>query len=765
MLSSVVSSPIQKPLRLRRVNHSDEIVSGFSKLFKNESMTDVTLICNGGQTIRAHRVILSFFSPYFKAIFESQPFTNNQCQYPVIVIKDLAYTELRTIIEFIYKGEVSVSRDKLSSVLQAAKALEVSGLSELKVESFINSSNSSSLDQNNGNDGNSCISNDSDTNLASLNGNLGSLRSSLNIGIATENNGNNWKRGHESLDNIGSAGLDSSIKKSRIVLETGLDNDQGFSILGDNRLDGVKSLLQQPSRLSQGLQGLRSNALGFNQLQLNKQSSRHITVEQFLQQQQFQQRQQMLQQKLRAQQQQFKNQILQQQLLSKNSASKSRNGSSPQENNFLQFQEKIKAQILEKQKLGSNQSLLIQERLLQRQSGLKKPSKNGDKSDEKQGKKPMGDEEIIDTEEGDHDSAENASGQEDGDKGEVTENGKKYEESSSKGDEKDGEGNEDKEEFGEKRGNSDDGEGSVKEKKSGDDDSGDQDEIKDLSLKDSKDDESQEGKSKFKSESNGDEDEDDPKQLEIDQSGNETEDLSGYVNGEEMNEEEEEEYEVEIDKDLIFQRQQQLRLQQLQKQQQYQQIQLQHDQQEQKLLEMHRKLQQVNNAGGLPTEPDDPSANLSLDWQEGFVDDSFPNISTFNDDLLKNQERSLSIWIQAQNNGNNHRDFGTNQNNTSNSTNLTTPDFLQPRGPGRPRKGNKTQDISPCPECNKVFVRPDVLKLHYRSVHLNERHPCNMCPKIFKWPGDLSKHKRTKHREAYVPANANKNQAINVNNS
>lgn len=222
--------------------------------------------------------------------------------------------------------------------------------------------------------------------------------------------------------------------------------------------------------------------------------------------------------------------------------------------------------------------------------------------------------------------------------------------------------------------------------------------------------------------------------------------------------------------DLVFQKQQQLRLQQLQRQQ-YQQalLQLQADQQEAKLLEFYEQLQHASALSRFAAENDvvDPSTVISLDWKEGFMDDSCSGKTL--DHPLANQlalNRSLAGLVSNQNgllagrdmknNGNKINSNGNNTNGTTASTPMITPDFLQPRGPGRPRKGNKAQDISPCPECNKVFVRPDVLKLHYRSVHLNERHPCNLCPKIFKWPGDLSKHKRTKHPEALAAAAAAK---------
>lgn len=244
---------IQKPLRLRRVNHSDEIIAGLGRLLKSESMADVTLICSGGQTIRAHRVILSTFSPYFRAIFESQPFSNNPCQYPVIVIKDLGLAELRAIVEFIYRGETSVPREKLAIVLQAARELEISGLADFKNDSSINGHSNGNSDLND---------------LVTITSAYGNHSSAALAAAAASSN---WKRSHESLDNQGSSLFSENLKKSRITLESGAEAI-GISILGDSGLntsggDNVRSLLHQPNRISQGLQSLR----GLNQgLNLNK---------------------------------------------------------------------------------------------------------------------------------------------------------------------------------------------------------------------------------------------------------------------------------------------------------------------------------------------------------------------------------------------------------------------------------------------------------------------------------------------------------------
>jgi hypothetical protein len=61
------------------------------------------------------------FSPYFQRIFSENP-----CKHPVIVLKDLRGWEVQAIVDFMYKGEISVVQEQLSSLIKAAESLQVS---------------------------------------------------------------------------------------------------------------------------------------------------------------------------------------------------------------------------------------------------------------------------------------------------------------------------------------------------------------------------------------------------------------------------------------------------------------------------------------------------------------------------------------------------------------------------------------------------------------------------------------------------------------
>lgn len=88
---------------------------------------DVTLSCEGGQQLRAHKVVLAACSPYFQAVLQ-----NNPCKHPIVILpRDVAFADLRAIIEFVYRGEIDVAQEQINSLLAAADTLKIKGLCEV----------------------------------------------------------------------------------------------------------------------------------------------------------------------------------------------------------------------------------------------------------------------------------------------------------------------------------------------------------------------------------------------------------------------------------------------------------------------------------------------------------------------------------------------------------------------------------------------------------------------------------------------------------
>ncbi|KAF0300069.1 Broad-complex core protein isoform 6 [Amphibalanus amphitrite] len=118
------------------------VTSMFDHLRRDGELVDITLCCEG-QRVKAHRMMLSACSPYFRDLLK-----NNSCQQMVIFLKDTSAQDLSAIIEFMYKGSVNVSQTQLGSFLKTAEMLQIRGLSgeDEKVEKVDLSDEDTSLD-------------------------------------------------------------------------------------------------------------------------------------------------------------------------------------------------------------------------------------------------------------------------------------------------------------------------------------------------------------------------------------------------------------------------------------------------------------------------------------------------------------------------------------------------------------------------------------------------------------------------------------------
>ncbi|XP_054274287.1 longitudinals lacking protein, isoforms H/M/V-like [Macrosteles quadrilineatus] len=110
---------------LRWNNHQPNFISMFTSLLNSESLVDVTLAAEG-KHIQAHKVVLSACSSYFQSLF-----TLNPCQHPIVILKDIKYTDLKVMVDFMYCGEVNVSQEQLPAILKTAETLKVKGLAEM----------------------------------------------------------------------------------------------------------------------------------------------------------------------------------------------------------------------------------------------------------------------------------------------------------------------------------------------------------------------------------------------------------------------------------------------------------------------------------------------------------------------------------------------------------------------------------------------------------------------------------------------------------
>lgn len=109
---------------LKWTNYTNHITNAFDSLRSKEDFCDVTLSCEG-RKIRAHKVLLSACSSYFKDIFKENP-----CQHPVIIFRNVKYDDLLSIVVYMYQGEVNIEQESLPTFLHTAEMLSIQGLTD-----------------------------------------------------------------------------------------------------------------------------------------------------------------------------------------------------------------------------------------------------------------------------------------------------------------------------------------------------------------------------------------------------------------------------------------------------------------------------------------------------------------------------------------------------------------------------------------------------------------------------------------------------------
>jgi len=109
---------------LRWNDFETNISSAFRELRDDKDFFDVTLACDDEQ-IQAHKVILSACSPFFRNVLRRNPHQN-----PLLYLKGVKYTDLQSVLNFMYHGEVNVAQEELNSFLAVAEDLRVKGLTQ-----------------------------------------------------------------------------------------------------------------------------------------------------------------------------------------------------------------------------------------------------------------------------------------------------------------------------------------------------------------------------------------------------------------------------------------------------------------------------------------------------------------------------------------------------------------------------------------------------------------------------------------------------------
>ena len=129
---------MSEKFNLKWNNFQANVSTSFQEIRKSQSLLDVTLVTDDLKEVKAHRLLLTVCSDFFKTILsDSKP-------EPIIYLPGFHSTNMSLILDYIYNGEVQIYQDQLDSFLESAQKLKIQGLvfdnDENETEEYIENS-------------------------------------------------------------------------------------------------------------------------------------------------------------------------------------------------------------------------------------------------------------------------------------------------------------------------------------------------------------------------------------------------------------------------------------------------------------------------------------------------------------------------------------------------------------------------------------------------------------------------------------------------
>ncbi|XP_060872931.1 kelch-like protein 3 [Metopolophium dirhodum] len=102
-------------------SHIVKVFEVLQSLRKDEALCDIALKTDDGTTIFGHRIVLMSASQYFLAMFSNF----NESKKDVVNIKELDSTVLQLLVDYIYTGQIMISKENVQVLLPAANFFQL----------------------------------------------------------------------------------------------------------------------------------------------------------------------------------------------------------------------------------------------------------------------------------------------------------------------------------------------------------------------------------------------------------------------------------------------------------------------------------------------------------------------------------------------------------------------------------------------------------------------------------------------------------------
>merc|ERR1712055_249132 len=126
---------------LRWNDFQQNITTVFGALKEDTEFADVTLACEDGQQVEAHKVILAASSPFFQNLLR-----RNKHPHPLIYMRGVKSDDLGAIVDFLYYGQVNIFEGSVDAFMTIANELQIKGMTGNMDEEHV-TENASKVDE------------------------------------------------------------------------------------------------------------------------------------------------------------------------------------------------------------------------------------------------------------------------------------------------------------------------------------------------------------------------------------------------------------------------------------------------------------------------------------------------------------------------------------------------------------------------------------------------------------------------------------------
>jgi len=111
-----VAENMEEKSHIKFDSFSDHLAGAFRNFVEEGHFYDVTLVSDDQKQFKAHKVILSAFSPVLKTLL-----VNNPHSHPLLYLRGMKERNIQAILDYIYFGETKIHLENVNEFLNASK--------------------------------------------------------------------------------------------------------------------------------------------------------------------------------------------------------------------------------------------------------------------------------------------------------------------------------------------------------------------------------------------------------------------------------------------------------------------------------------------------------------------------------------------------------------------------------------------------------------------------------------------------------------------